>query len=56
VLLAKIKAECTEISEEVHKEVHEVILSTTHGPGISLNGNLKDAEEKITPEALSSIM
>jgi hypothetical protein len=28
VLLAKIKAECTEISEEVHKEVHEVILSS----------------------------
>ncbi|CVK87490.1 related to ribosomal protein L1 [Fusarium proliferatum] len=56
VLLNKVKAECAEISEEVHKEVHEVILSTTHGPGISLNGKLKDAEEQITPEALSSIM
>ncbi|KAF5716224.1 ribosomal L1 [Fusarium mundagurra] len=56
VLLTKVKAECAEISEEVHKEVHEVILSTTHGPGISLNGKLKDAEEQITPEALSSIM
>ncbi|RSL98657.1 hypothetical protein CEP52_010194 [Fusarium oligoseptatum] len=56
VLLTKIKAECAEISEEVHKEVHEVIISTTNGPGLSLNGKLKDAEEKITPEALSSIM
>ncbi|KAF5674166.1 ribosomal L1 [Fusarium heterosporum] len=56
VLLAKVKAECAEISEEVHKEVHEVILSTTNGPGVSLNGKLKDAEEQITPEALSSIM
>ncbi|KAF4964130.1 hypothetical protein FSARC_7912 [Fusarium sarcochroum] len=56
VLLNKVKAECSEISEEVPKEVHEVILSTTNGPGISLNGKLKDTEEKITPEALSSIM
>ncbi|KAI6762684.1 hypothetical protein HG530_008664 [Fusarium avenaceum] len=56
VLLSKVKAECAEISEEVHKEVHEVILSTTNGPGVSLNGKLKDAEEQITPEALSSIM
>jgi large subunit ribosomal protein L1 len=40
----------------VHKEVHEVILSTTNGPGVSLNGKLKDAEEQITPEALASIM
>ncbi|KAM0561661.1 hypothetical protein ACHAPJ_002829 [Fusarium lateritium] len=56
VLLNKVKAECSEISEEVPKEVHEVILSTTNGPGISLNGKLKDAEEKITPEALSGIM
>jgi large subunit ribosomal protein L1 len=56
VLLNKVKAECAEISEEVHKEVHEVILSTTNGPGVSLNGKLKDAEEQITPEALSSIM
>lgn len=56
VLLNKIKAECAEISEEVHKEVHEVVLSTTNGPGLSLNGKLKDAEEQVTPETLASIM
>lgn len=56
VLLTKIKSEAAEISEEVSKEVHEVILSTTNGPGLSLNGKLKDAEETITPEALAGIM
>ncbi|CAM1507903.1 Fc.00g047510.m01.CDS01 [Cosmosporella sp. VM-42] len=56
VLLTKIKGEAAEISEEVSKEVHEVILSTTNGPGLSLNGKLKEAEEKITPEALAGIM
>lgn len=56
VLLTKVKAEAAEISEDVSKEVHEVILSTTNGPGLSLNGKLKDAEEQITPEALSGIM
>ncbi|KAI5461660.1 ribosomal protein L1-like protein [Mariannaea sp. PMI_226] len=56
VLLTKIRSEAAEISEEVAKEVHEVILSTTHGPGLSLNGKLRDAEEKLTPEAVSGIM
>ncbi|KND93760.1 50S ribosomal protein L1 [Tolypocladium ophioglossoides CBS 100239] len=55
-LLKKIKSECAEISEEVSKEVHEVILSTTHGPALSLNGKLKDSEDDVAPEALSSVM
>lgn len=55
-LLKKIKSECAEISEEVSKEVHEVILSTTHGPALSLNGKLKDSEDEVTPEALSNVM
>lgn len=56
VLLGKIKSEAAEMSEESSKQVNEVILSTSHGPGLSLNGKLKDAEEQITPEAVSSVM
>ncbi|KAK5993839.1 Large ribosomal subunit protein uL1 [Cladobotryum mycophilum] len=55
-LLKKVKSECAEISEEVSKEVHEVILSTTNGPALSLSGKLNTTESKITVEALSSIM
>ncbi|KAF7563177.1 hypothetical protein G7046_g972 [Stylonectria norvegica] len=56
ILLTKVKSECAEISEEVSKEVHEVILSTTNGPGLSLNSKFREAEEEITPAALASIM
>ncbi|KAG5950356.1 hypothetical protein E4U53_005219 [Claviceps sorghi] len=56
VLLKKIKSECAEISEEVSKEVHEVILSTTHGPALSLNAKFHDVEGGTTPEALSGVM
>lgn len=36
-----LKKDINELSDRVHKEVHEVVLSSTHGPGISLNGTLK---------------
>ncbi|KAG6006575.1 hypothetical protein E4U21_006873 [Claviceps maximensis] len=55
-LVKKIKFECAEISEEVPKEVHEVILSTTHGPALSLNAKFHDAEGGTTPEAISGVM
>ncbi|KAH7165690.1 ribosomal protein L1-like protein [Dactylonectria macrodidyma] len=56
VLLTKIKGEAADISEESSKEVHEVVLSTTHGPGLSLNGKLRDADEELTPASLASVM
>ncbi|KHN95640.1 60S ribosomal protein L1 [Metarhizium album ARSEF 1941] len=55
-LLKKIKFECAEVSEEVSKEVHEVILSTTNGPALSLNGKFSDAEGGTQPEALAGAM
>ncbi|KAG5982882.1 hypothetical protein E4U55_001213 [Claviceps digitariae] len=55
-LLKKIKSECAEISEDVSKEVHEVILSTTHGPALSLNAKFHDGEDETLPKALSGVM
>lgn len=55
-LLKKVKSECAEISEEVSKEVHEVILSTTNGPSLSLNGKFNDVEGETQPEALAGVM
>lgn len=54
--LAKIKQECAEISEESHKEIHDVILSTTNGPAVSLSGKLSSEGETVTAEQLSSAM
>ena len=55
-VLKRVKAECAEISDESSKEINEVILSTTNGPGISLNGRLSDPEDKVTADALTSVM
>lgn len=55
-VMKKIKGECAEISEEVPKEVHEVILSTTHGPGISLNSKLRALDDPTSVEMVSGVM
>ncbi|KAG9250281.1 ribosomal protein L1-like protein [Emericellopsis atlantica] len=55
-VMKKLRAQCAEISEENPKEVHEVILSTTNGPGISLNGKFRNLTEEITPQQLSGPM
>lgn len=55
-LVNKIKSQCAEISEESPKEVHEIILSTSHGPGLTLNGRVSDASGGVTAEALSGVM
>lgn len=55
-IVKKLKYQCAEMSEDVPKEVHEVILSTTNGPSVSLNGKFKDIEAKTTPEQLVGVM
>lgn len=55
-VMTKIKAECAQISEESHKEVHDVILSTTNGPAVSLSGKLVEEGETVTAEQLSGAM
>jgi large subunit ribosomal protein L1 len=56
VLMKKIKAEAAEIAEESQKEIHEVVLSTTMGPALSLNGKLSDPETTVTVADVSSVM
>ncbi|PHH70648.1 hypothetical protein CDD82_6998 [Ophiocordyceps australis] len=51
-LMATVKADATLMSETFFKGIHEVILSTTHGPGVSLSGTFKDPDE-YGPEALT---
>lgn len=36
------------------KSVFEVVLSTTHGPGFSLNGELASTDPNVTPRVLMS--
>lgn len=55
-VLKKVKAECAQLSEDVSKEVHEVILSTTNGPAISLNGQFHDAQTDVPVASLAGVM
>lgn len=53
-VMASIKQDLAKIDHQFAKQVEEVVLSTTNGPGFSLNGGFKSVDEKITPEVLCS--
>ncbi|KAK0376804.1 ribosomal protein L1p/L10e family protein [Colletotrichum limetticola] len=52
--VASIKSDLAEL--ETHKEVHEVVLSSSQAPGFSLNGNFDSTDEEVTPAHLSNVM
>ncbi|KAJ5108674.1 hypothetical protein N7456_005349 [Penicillium angulare] len=39
--IESIKNECAGLNDRINKEIHEVVLSSTNGPGFSLNGEFK---------------
>ncbi|KEY68045.1 hypothetical protein S7711_06956 [Stachybotrys chartarum IBT 7711] len=55
-VLRSVKTDCGALAEDSPKEVHEVIISSTNGPGISLSGKLTHEDDQVTPEALQSVM
>ncbi|CAK7225414.1 hypothetical protein SBRCBS47491_005881 [Sporothrix bragantina] len=55
-VMAKLKQDIKEMERQTPKKVDEVVLSTTNGPGFSLNGSFASTDEKVTPAHLSSVM
>ncbi|KAI0891254.1 ribosomal protein L1 [Annulohypoxylon nitens] len=55
-LVNNIKINIVALEDKVKKDLIEVVLSSTHGPGFSLNGNFSATDEKIQPEHLSTAM
>jgi large subunit ribosomal protein L1 len=49
-----LKKDMSQLSDRIHKEMVEVVLSSTHGPGFTLSGEFQDPESNITPRELSS--
>jgi large subunit ribosomal protein L1 len=51
-----VKKDISGLSDRINKELHEVVLSSTHSPGFSLNGEFKSAgsvsEQDVTPNRL----
>lgn len=44
-MVAKVKEDCQALEYQTSKDLHEVVLSTTHGPGFSLNGGFLPTEQ-----------
>jgi large subunit ribosomal protein L1 len=55
-LVGQVKKECLQFEDQFIKEVREVVLSTSKGPGLSLNGKFSSTDETITEEHLSGVM
>jgi large subunit ribosomal protein L1 len=49
-----VKKDMAQLSDKINKELAEVVLSSTNGPGLSLNGNFKSPTSTITPKELST--
>lgn len=52
--LEALKKDISQLSDKIHKEVAEVVLSSTHGPGFTLSGEFRNLNSEITPRDLSS--
>lgn len=46
-----VKKDIQQLSDRITKEVHEVVLSSTHGPGLSLSGEYR-SRSGVAPEQL----
>ena len=49
-----VKKDMGMLSDKINKEVAEVVLSSTNGPGFTLNGNFLDPDSTVTPRELST--
>ncbi|CAI6293908.1 unnamed protein product [Periconia digitata] len=47
-----IKKDVAQLNDRINKEIHEVVLSSTHAPGFTLNGEFKGANS-IEPQLLA---
>lgn len=54
-LMESVKKDMAMLSDRVNKEIAEVVLSSTNGPGFTLNGNFLDPDSTITPRELSTL-
>ncbi|KAL2017353.1 hypothetical protein VTK56DRAFT_2276 [Thermocarpiscus australiensis] len=54
--MSLLKQDINNSDDNYPKSLDEVVLSSTNGPGFSLNGKFDPTDEKIKPEDLQSVM
>ncbi|KAL4903456.1 hypothetical protein BDW74DRAFT_179871 [Aspergillus multicolor] len=52
VTIDQIKKDANNLQDRITKEIYEVVLSSTHGPGFSLNGEFK-TDDSVDPALLT---
>jgi len=50
--LEAVKKDMAQIAERMNKELAEVVLSSTNGPGFPLTGDFRDLRSDVTPDML----
>ncbi|OTB00175.1 hypothetical protein M426DRAFT_324490 [Hypoxylon sp. CI-4A] len=55
-LVTSVKENISNLEDKVKKGLIEVVLTSTNGPGFSLNGGFNPTDEKIEPSHLSTAM
>jgi len=55
-LIDLVKADINNVDDNYTKALDEIVLSTTNGPGFSLNGAFHSADGALKPEDLQSVM
>ncbi|KFY35457.1 hypothetical protein V494_05913 [Pseudogymnoascus sp. VKM F-4513 (FW-928)] len=53
IFVESVKKDMAQLSERVNKEVAEVVLSSTNGPGMTLSGDFRSPTSTITPKDLT---
>ena len=51
--IESVKKDMSRLSDKISKNMVEVVLSSTHGPGLPLNGGFKDSKTTVTEQELS---
>jgi len=54
--VAQVRREMGQLDDSVSKDIDEIVLSSTHGPGFSLSGGFNPTDDKITPAQLATVM
>lgn len=55
-LITSVRGDITRLEDRVDKGLIEVVLTSTNGPGFSLNGGFLPTDESIAPEDLGTAM
>ncbi|RDA87551.1 hypothetical protein CP532_3963 [Ophiocordyceps camponoti-leonardi (nom. inval.)] len=56
-MISNVKKQCARITEEgTHKEIHEIVLSSTWGPALSLSGRVSDEGGAVSEQHVSGPM